>query len=127
MTNVNIKPYTLATSKFNADLDAPVNVRVSGLSEGQIAFGTKVMYTAARGSYDIGYYLGLSKDGRTAVCIFGGRYGYYPNSVSRVDPMHLFVTDWEDHHVRSRFNGTPSTDNIHTALEEIRKQRGAAI
>lgn len=115
-----MKLYKLGDSNFNADLNYELEARVAGLKKGNLTFGTKVIYSGARGSYDIGYYIGASKDGKTAVCLLGGRYGWKPGCVSRVSPGHLFVTDWEDRHVNENENSGRGT--IRDALDEIKEQ-----
>lgn len=118
MTSPAISTYTLGDSRFNADLSYQLEARVSGLKKSTLAFGTKVIYSGARGSYDIGYYLGSSKDGKTAVCLLGGRYGWRPSCVSRVSPNHLLVTNWEDHHI----DCTQTRGSLNDAFEEIKEQ-----
>ena len=119
MTSPVLRSYKLGDSNFNADLNYELEGRRAGIQKGPLTFGTKIVYAAGRGSYDLGYYIGASKDGKTAVCLLGGRYGWKPGSVSRIAPHHLLVTDWEEYHVDTN----QARGSLLDALEEVKAQR----
>lgn len=91
----NPRKFKLGDSNVNIDPDFPIYGYIGGGTKVRLHVGQRVVYSASRGSYYVGYFLGSSKSGE-AVCILN-TYGY---SISRISPHHLLITDWQDAHLR---------------------------
>lgn len=85
-----LQKFKLKNKNVNIDPDGVLHVTLNQYTKYRLVRGNKVLYSGGRGSYSVGYYLGIAPNGKDAVCIMEG----YGINISRISPDHLFIVDW---------------------------------
>lgn len=87
---MTLQKFKLKDKNVSIDPAGYLNVPLNQNTKYVLKPGNKVLYSGSRGSYHVGYYLGVAPNGKDAVCLLDG----YGLSISRIFPDHLFIVDW---------------------------------
>lgn len=85
-----LQKFKLKDKNVNIDPTGYLDIQLNQNTKYVLKPGNKVLYSGDRGSYQVGYYLGVAPNGKDAVCLLDG----YGLSISRISPNHLFIVDW---------------------------------